>query len=121
MQDIFTFCVRQKVTDSPKLQSLAEIKAADLVPHTLDRRLCIFRPEYVGAVLTASFSPAAPIQSIETEVPASGNMGAVPRGNPELSPSRRWFGLSLCPAHTGKNRELSRGYQERKRKRAMPC
>ena len=78
-QDISLFCEGQKVSRSPRLQDLAEIKAADLVPFTLDRRLCILG-RYVGAVLTDSFLPAVPIQSIETDDRADADTSAVPRG-----------------------------------------
>ncbi|MDI3463685.1 MAG: hypothetical protein OJF50_002506 [Nitrospira sp.] len=65
-QDISLFCDRQKVDESPRSLPLAEIKAADLVPVTLDRRLCILG-RYVGVVFTEFFLPAAPIQSINPQ------------------------------------------------------
>ncbi len=64
MQDISLSDSGRKVSRTSGTQVLAEIKAADRVPESLGRRLCILG-RYVGAVLTASHSPAAPILSIE--------------------------------------------------------
>lgn len=84
MQDISLFWYEQKVSRTSGVQTLAEIKAADLVLVPLGRRLCILG-RYVGAVLTACLSPAAPILSIQNEVRAFRNLNAVPRGFLELS------------------------------------
>lgn len=115
MQDISLFCGWQRVDRSPELKGFAEIEAADLVPSTLGRRLCIIG-RYVGAVLTASFSPVAPIQSIETEVSAFLNMKAVPRGLRSFRCVRKTARrLSLLPAHTGET-ELPLGHTRREEK-----
>lgn len=70
MQDISFFCYGQKVDKSSGLQDPAEIKAADPVPVTPDRRLCILGRD-VWAVLTGSLLPVAPIQQIE-DAPRAG-------------------------------------------------
>lgn len=66
MQDISLFWYEQKVSRTSVLTpiNIAEMKAADRVLVPLGRRLSILS-RYVGAVLTASLSPAAPILSIE--------------------------------------------------------
>ncbi len=64
MQDMSLSDSGRKVSRTSGTQVLAEIKAADRVPESLGRRLCILG-RYVWAVLTASLSPAAPILSIE--------------------------------------------------------
>lgn len=103
MQDISLFWNEQRVDRSSEPKGFAEIKAADLVLVPPDRRLCILGRD-VGAVLTASFVPVVPIQSIDTDVCASHNIEAVPRG---LRGFRRCShcasdnGLSPLPAHTG--------------------
>ena len=64
MQDISRIRCERIVSRTSGAQALAEIKAADQVLASLGRRLCILG-RYVGAVLTACLSPAAPILSIQ--------------------------------------------------------
>ena len=64
MQDISLSVRGRNVSRTSEVQTFAEMKAAGRMPLTFGRRLCILG-RYVGAVLTASLSPAAPILSIE--------------------------------------------------------
>lgn len=64
MQDITLSVVGRKVSFLGDRVIFADNKAAGLLPTTVDRRP-FFWACYVGAVLTASFSPTAPIQLIE--------------------------------------------------------
>lgn len=116
MQDISLSDSGRKVSRTSGTQVLAEIKAADRVPESLGRRLCILG-RYVGAVLTAFLTPAAPILSIKTDVRASRNTDAVPRGTLELSLAGltpRGF-LSTPPtlARTGNPSEIPGGKRKR--------
>lgn len=83
-QDISLSVRGRNVSRTSEVKAFAELKAADRMPLTFGRRLSILG-RYVGAVLTASLSPAAPILSIENEVRAFRNLNAVPRGFLELS------------------------------------
>lgn len=118
MQDISLSVRGRNVSRTSVLTTIniAEMKAADRMPLTFGRRLSILG-RYVGAVLTAFLTPAAPILSIKTDVRASRNTDAVPRGTLELSLAGltpRGF-LSTPPtlARTGSPSEIPGGKRKR--------
>jgi hypothetical protein len=87
--------------------AFAEIKAADQMPATFGRRLCILG-RYVGAVLISSHSPAAPILSIEKASDSKGDTRAWFAADAysvgcELLPEREAWALTHGPAQTAQS------------------
>lgn len=98
MQDISLSVRGRNVSRSSGWEHFAEIKAADRMPLTFGRRLCILI-RYVGAVLTASFSPAAPIQLIENALKAGPGASAISNGMDLLSSAPTLSATALSLIH----------------------
>ena len=88
MQDISLCWYEQEVNQAPVEQSIAEMRESRWFHARTMRSAAspFLEPEYVGAVLTASFSPAALIQSIETE-----GVRLVPSGLPQRFVGKEWL------------------------------
>lgn len=86
MQDISVFCSGRTHGFLPRCETRDGIKAAGWCHYT-DRRLFLCLG-YVGAVLTASLSPAAPIQLLETVTCYAGPGPLARRDDASLCPPR---------------------------------
>lgn len=107
VQDISRSVRGRNVSRTSEVKAFAEMKAADRMPLTFGRRLCI-SSRYVGAVLTASLSPAAPILSIENACALKGDTRAWFAGHAysltcEPLPEREAWALAHGPAQTAQS------------------